>query len=406
MKRTDPLAEEKAPFARIEPACPYVGRCGGCSLQDLAYADQVKLKRRRLLHLLDALDPSVTVDLAPSEPEWRYRNKAELTFSSEWLDGAPRVTLGYHRLRSFWRIVDLDDCLLMPEPMAEVLRQARTVAQRMGLVSYDSRSHQGWARRLVVRASQATGQVLAVFITAPGQREVAEQFVQGLREACPFVTTIYWGESSRVADIIWLEEITLLHGPPYLEEQIGPFRLQVHPLNFLQPNAAQAARIYATLQSWVGGAPRGIAWDLYCGIGLVGFSLANSFRAIHGIDLEASHTAMAPLNAARNGIANFTFHEGKAEDVLANKRFWLQEAKPDVVVVDPPRAGLHGRVIGALLDARPAQIAYLSCNATTLVRDLKPLMSHFPSYRLSRVQGFDMFPHTPHLEALVLLERR
>jgi 23S rRNA (uracil1939-C5)-methyltransferase len=316
------------------------------------------------------------------------------------------VTLGFHRVRSFWRIVDLDDCLLLPEPMAEVLRQARTLARRLGLVAYDARSHQGWARRLVVRASQATGQVLALFITAPGQREVAEQFAQGLREACPFLTTIYWGASSHVADVTLLEDLTLLYGPPHLEERIGPFTLQVHPLNFLQPNTAQAARIYATLQSWVSVAPGGMAWDLYCGIGLVSFYLAKRFRALHGIDLEASHTAMAPLNAARSGIANFTFHEGKAEEVLANKRFWLQEAKPDLIVVDPPRAGLHPRVTSAVLSARPQQIAYLSCNVNTLGRDLKPLMKHFPSYRLSRVQGFDMFPHTPHLEALVLLDRR
>ena len=406
MKSDQAFLQEKAAFAKIEPPCPYVGRCGGCSLQDLAYPDQVALKRQRLLRVLGELDPSVTVEMLPSEPSWRYRNKAELTFSSEWLDGASRLTLGYHRVRSFWRIVDLDDCLLLPEPMAEVLRQARTLGRRLGLVPYDSRSHQGWARRLVVRASQSTGQVLALFITTPGQREVAEQFAQGLREACPFLTTIYWGVSSSVADIATPDELVLLHGQPHLEERMGPFALALHPLNFLQPNAAQAARIYATLQSWVSGAPGGMAWDLYCGIGLVGFYLAHKFRTIHGIDLEASHTAMAPLNAARNGIANFTFHEGKTEDVLANKRFWLQEAKPDVVVVDPPRAGLHPHVISAVLAARPQQIVYLSCNAQTLVRDLKPLLTSFPSYRLSRAMGFDMFPHTHHVEVLALLERR
>ena len=152
-------------------------------------------------------------------------------------------------------------------------------------------------------------------------------------------------------------------------------------------------------------APSQNAWDVYCGIGVVAFYLSSRFQTVYGIDIDAGNLEMGRLNAATNGIANVQFYTGKAEDVLSDKRFWLLEAKPEVVVVDPPRAGLHAKVIATLLAARPKQIAYISCNAQALVHDLKELCNGFPRYRLRQAQAFDMFPHTAHVEVLALLER-
>ena len=186
---------------------------------------------------------------------------------------------------------------------------------------------------------------------------------------------------------------------------MGPIRLKLHPLSFLQPSNLQADRIYAQLVRSVQPAAGGTAWDLYCGVGLVAFHLASRFRKIYGIDVEPRTLELATLNASLNGVTNAEFRIGRVEALLQDRRFWLQEAKPDVVVVDPPRPGLHPGALSAVLSARPRMIAYLSCNPQSLVRDLTALRSGFPRYRLTEVYPFDMFPQTNHLETLVILER-
>ena len=461
MKADRLLLQEKEAFAKIQAPCPYFGTCGGCRLQDLAYADQLALKKQRLLRSLGTLDPTLTMEIVGLDDPWRYRNKAELTFSesrppasspqpatsSASLDttrdaslpraegrarhevseveraaqagiptsgqtgggtpaqGAHRVTLGYHAARSFWRIVDLEDCLLLPESMSRILRDARALAQQTGQPSYNPRAHQGFFRHLLIRASHATQRLLVCLITTPGDRALIERFAEELTARHPAITSFYWGVNSKVADVAIPDELVLMRGAPYLEDRIGPFRLKLHPMNFLQPNPVQAERMYARLCAWVSHAPDGVAWDLYCGIGLVGFYLSSHYRTVYGIDMDARNLEMARLNATENAIRNVQFHAGRVEDLLANKRFWLVEARPQLIVVDPPRSGLHPRVIASLLAARPQQIIYLSCNTQALARDLQQLVSGFPRYRLARSIAFDLFPHTDHLEVLTLLER-
>ena len=401
MKADRALLQEKEPFARITAPCPYFGTCGGCSLQDLAYPDQLALKKQRLLRVLGALDPTLSLEVVGLDDPWRYRNKAELTFS----DADGHVTLGYHAARSFWRIVDLEDCLLLPEPMSRLLRDVRTFAQRTTQPAYNPRRHTGFFRYLVIRASHATGQLLVCLVTTPGDRRLIEELAEQLIARHPAVVSVYWGVNAKVADVAMPDELFLIRGRPYLEDRIGPFVIKLHPFNFLQPTPVQAERMYDRLGELASHAPSGIAWDLYCGIGLVAFYLASRYRTVYGIDLDARNLDMARLNAQENLIQNVEFHLGRAEDVLANKRFWLLEARPDLVVVDPPRSGVHPRVIASLLAARPKQIIYLSCNAQALVRDLALLVSGFPRYRLCQTVAFDLFPHTNHLEILTLLER-
>ena len=405
------LAQEKAPFAKVQAPCPYFGTCGGCTLQDLAYADQLALKQQRLLRILGPLDPSLSIEVVGMEDPWRYRNKSELTFGSLDLPAAARqqagnqLVVGYHAARSFWRIVDLEDCLLLPQPLGRLIGQARAFAKREGLSTYNPRSHQGFLRYLVLRMSHATNHILVCLVTTQGERAVLERLAQALTALDPNVRSVYWGLNTKVADVAVPEELFLLRGEPYLDDQIGPFTLKLHPLNFLQPTPVQAERMYQRLSEWASHSPSGVAWDLYCGIGLVAFYLASKFRTVYGIDSDARNLEMGRLNAAANGIGNVEFHAGRAEDVLANKRFWLLEAKPDLVVIDPPRSGLHPRVIASLLAARPKQLLYLSCNAQALARDLQQLTTGFPRYHLRRAVAFDLFPHTNHLEILTLLER-
>jgi len=401
MKADRLLLQEKEPFTKIAAPCPYFGTCGGCTLQDLAYTDQLTLKKQRLLQALGTLDPRLVVEVVGLQDPWRYRNKAELTFG----ESNGHLTLGYHAARSFWRIVDIEDCLLLPEPMSQLLRDAKALAQQTHQPAYNPRTHQGFFRYLVIRSSHGTGKLLVCLMTTQGPRRVIEELADELLRRHPAIASFYWGINMKVADVAIPDELFLVRGSPYLDDRIGPFAIKLHPMNFLQPTPVQAERMYARLVELVSSLPSGIAWDLYCGIGLVAFYLASKYRTIHGIDIDARNLEMARLNANANDITNVEFHLGRAEELLTNRRFWLMEARPEVVVVDPPRSGLHNRVIASILAARPQQIVYLSCNVQALVRDLAQLLTGFPRYRLCQTVAFDLFPHTTHIEVLVLLER-
>lgn len=387
--------------ARIEPRCPYVGRCGGCRLQHLDYPDQLSLKTAPLQHAFQAIAPDVSLERVGAPDPWRYRHKAEFTFS----DDAGTVTLGYHAARSFWRIVDIDDCLLLPEPLNGIMRTARRLAQETGQPAYHPRTHQGVFRHLLLRRSRASGQVMVCVVTAPGPRDTVEAVAERLVRHHQEISSVYWGINAKLADVAVPDELVLLRGEPFLTERVGGFTLQLGPFNFLQPNLEQAERLYETVMAWLVPAPQGAAWDVYCGLGVVGLYLSRRFGRVYGIESEGSSVDLARRNAAANGAANVEFHIGRTEDVLADKRFWLLQAKPEAVVVDPPRAGLHASVISAVLAARPRQMAYISCNFEALLRDLAMLQRGFPRYRLRRAATVDLFPHTPHLETAVLLER-
>ena len=400
--RTEPLlAQEKSAYAKVEAPCPYFGTCGGCAIQDVAYADQLRLKAARIRRALAFISGLPPVEVIGLEDPWRYRNRAEFTFGA--LDGA--LALGYHAARSFWRVVDLEDCLLLPEEAMRVVRSVRALAASTGLPPYHPRSHQGFFRYLLIRHSRATGRILVCLITATGARAVVDAMAEEIVARHPAVSSVWWGLTNKPADVAVPEELTLMRGAEYLEDELGPFRLKLHPFSFLQPSSAQAQRLYAALSAMIGDLSEGIVWDLYCGIGLVSFYLARQARTVYGIDVEPRHLELAAMNASLNGLRNIEFRAGKVETLLMDRRFWLQEAKPDAIVVDPPRAGLHAHALSSLLAARPGRIAYVSCNVQSLARDLGVLCSSFPRYRLAAIQSFDMFPQTNHVETLVLLER-
>ena len=401
MTSTSLLVQDKSAYATVDAPCPYFGTCGGCTLQDLAYHDQLALKQAWIHRAFQALDPTVKVEIQALDDPWRYRNKAELTFSQ--VDG--QLALGYHAARSFWRVVDLEDCLLLSEPMAQLIREVRRCATESGQPAYNPKTHQGFFRYLTVRHSRTTGQLLICVTTTPGPREDMERFADALMDHRHDVTSLYWGVRSSVADIAVPEELILLRGVSYLEDQVGPFRLAVHPLTFLQPTSEQAQRLYDCVVQAVDPAPGGVAWDLYCGMGLVAFYLAPKFRMVYGIDSIERNIELAVLNASRNHVTNVDWRVGKAEDLLRDRRFWLQEARPELVVVDPPRSGLHPRAVTSVAAARPKQIAYLSCNVQALARDLAYFCRGYPRYRVRVLRAFDMFPQTNHVEVFALLER-
>jgi 23S rRNA (uracil1939-C5)-methyltransferase len=296
-------------------------------------------------------------------------------------------------------------------------REVRALAAASGLPAYHPKTHAGFFRYLLVRHSHTTGHTLFCLITTPALahhqptaagvavRDVIERMAETVMSRHPAVVSFYWGTTTRKADVALPEELMRLRGCDYLEDRLGPFQLRLTPLSFLQPTSAQADRLYTALAQALCRASGGVAWDLYCGLGLVGFYLSKQFQKIYGIDVEPHHVELARLNASLNGISNVEFRLGRVETLLTDRRFWLQEAKPAVIVVDPPRAGLHPKALSSLLAARPPYLAYLSCNVQSLIRDLTHLCGSFPPYRMIETQAFDMFPQTNHVEVFVLLER-
>ncbi len=393
------LSDQKASFGRIAAPCAHYGSCGGCSLQDLVYSDQLLLKYACVREALAPLGIEVSEPIEPHIDPWRYRNKAELTFGT----AQGRMALGYHEAGSYWRVVDINECLLMPESVAPVVRAVRDVCEASGLAAYRQKSHEGFFRHLIVRHSRATQQIMLALITSPGESETLKALLQAVAQRFSSVTSVYWGVSEQLADVAYPDTLTLIAGSGMLEDRMGTFEIRLLPFSFLQPSSVQADRIYRQLVDWVG--TGGIAWDLYCGMGLIGMYLACAYRKVYGIEVEASSLSLAKTHAALNRIENIEFHVGKTETLLSDRRFWLQEAKPELVVVDPPRAGLHASVIATILGAKPLRIAYLSCNVASLARDLEILQKGFPRYRVAHVKAFDMFPQTAHVETLVVLER-
>ncbi len=385
----------------LEPRCRYFGRCGGCSLQDLSPGDQLTLKHHRLSRVFATLPDPPAVTLVALANPWRYRNKAEFSFGES--DG--RLILGYHAAGSYHRVVDLEDCLLLPEHAMWIVRNLHAAAAQTGLPAYHPRTHQGFFRHLIVRASQSTGKVLVGLMTTPENRERIEPIARQLLEQQAELSGFYLGHSQRLADVAVPEALWLLAGSGFLEEQFGPLTVRFDLLSFLQAAGPQAHPLYESIVESLTGGPHDVAWDLYCGIGLVGLYLARQFRTVYAIDVASHHIALAATNAALNQVTNLVCHTGTVETVLADRRFWLGQAKPDAIVVDPPRAGLQPTVLSSLLAARPRRIVYVSCNPDSLVRDLRGLLTSYPRYRLTRLQGFDLFPQTAHVEILAVLER-
>ena len=403
------LHVERSSPQRITARCQHFGRCGGCDLQHLDYAAQVAWKATQLAETLQHLGglkalPPVMVAAMP-EP-WHYRNKMEFTFGAE----GERIVVGLHQHGSFQRIVELEHCWIAPELASQILHAVEEAANASGLPAYNPRTHQGFWRYLVVRVSRATGQALLMVVTTEGppgggSREAVVRLAESVRRAVPQVTSVIWGISTRVSDVAQPERTEALVGPELLEERIGPLTLQIRSMNFVQPNIEQAEQLYEQLLAAARLTGGEAVYDLYCGLGVIALLVAPQAKAVYGIESDPENVALARANAERHGVTNVTFLCGTVEDLLLRRGLFRVGPRPDLVIVDPPRVGLHPEAIGPLLHAQAPRLFYISCNPASLARDLKAIVEREPRYRITRLQLFDFFPHTAHMEALVTLER-
>ncbi len=382
----EPSPERVAPRAN-HPGAPW---------QVLPYERQLEVKQEQVqdaLRRIGRLDGFELEPIMPALEQWRYRNKLEYSFGSD-ADG--RLVCGFHAPGRWEEIVEVTDCLLASEAGNEARERVVSWCRAQGLTAYDRRSGEGLLRNLVVREGRRTGELQVRLVTSPGQIDTG-----GLAEAAQPVGGLLWTQIDSVAETTQGGETALLAGRDRLREEIGGLRMHISPSAFFQTNTEMAERLYELAIDYAqpGGTDR--VYDLYCGIGTIGLLMAPRVAEVWGLELIEEAVADAIAGARRNEIDNAHFFAGDVR--LAMRELVAEAGRPDVLVVDPPRSGLSQKVVRRIIEAGPRRIVYVSCNPTTLAPNAAQLVE--AGYVLRRVKPVDMFPQTPHIEAVALLER-
>jgi 23S rRNA (uracil1939-C5)-methyltransferase len=385
---------------RVDAPCEHYPACGGCRFQDLAYDAQLAAKQQWVadsLQRLAGLGDFPLEEILPAESQFHYRNKMEYSFAG-LVDGP---TLGFHKAGRWDEVLEVEKCWLTTDVGNAIRNRIREWAREEKLQAYDQATQEGYLRHLVVREGRNTGQALVQLVTARGERFDRERLIEVLTEF-PEVRSIHWSVNRGVAEVTNLPT-ELLWGDEAIEEQIGGLRFRVRPNAFLQTNTAMAERLYALAREYAQLQGNETVYDLYCGIGTIGLSMAANALTVWGIEISEESVACAIENQELNSIGNTAFFAGNVGEVLRELRD--RAGDPDVVVVDPPRAGLAGKALKRLGEIGAPRIVYVSCNPTTLAGDVKRLRDDY-GYELVRARPVDMFPHTPHVECVSLLEKR
>jgi 23S rRNA (uracil1939-C5)-methyltransferase len=383
--------------ARVEAPCRHFGVCGGCRFQDLAYEVQVAEKERQVRDALIRIgrfgEPPVE-PIVPAASIFGYRNKLEYSFT----ETEPGVDLGFHRAGRWDDVIGIEECLLTTDVGNAIRLAVRDWAREERLEPYDQETGSGYLRHLVVREGRNTGQALVVLVTAPGERFEPGYLVDVLRRFAE-VRSIHWAINDTPAEQTNLPT-RLLWGDEAIEEEILGLRFRVRPSAFLQTNTEMASRLYELAREYAALSGAENVYDLYCGTGTIGLALASRAEAVWGLEISEEAVACAIENAELNGIANARFFAGHVGQTIAELR--EEAGAPDVVIVDPPRAGLAGKALRRTGALGASRIVYVSCNPTTLASDLQVLRDEY-GYLLERCRPVDMFPHTPHVESVSAL---
>ncbi|MDL2275791.1 23S rRNA (uracil(1939)-C(5))-methyltransferase RlmD [Desulfosarcina sp. OttesenSCG-928-G10] len=397
-----------SPFRKVPP-CPYSGYCGGCKWQFIDYAHQIHLKQRHVAESLAhiALMPGINVhETLPSDRIFGYRNKMEFSFSDRrWLmpseleaGVSPDFALGLHVPGTFHKVLDTQACLLHPEPGNAIVGAVREFVRASDLPVYGLRSHEGFWRFLMLRHSVAADQWMVNIVTAWEAPDVVSPLAEMLRNRFPGVTSVVNNITARKSGVAVGEKEILLSGTPVLQDAIGPYRFDISANSFFQTNTRGAARLYQTVSDYAGLTGTETVLDLYCGTGTIAIWLSSMAKEVIGVEIVESAVADAIKNCTSNGIDNCRFVQGDVKAALSTV-----SSTPDVLIIDPPRAGMHPDVVRQVLAMAPPKIVYVSCNPATLARDMLTLKER---YTVAEVQPVDMFPHTFHIEAVARLVKR
>ncbi len=420
---------------RITPPCSHFGVCGGCRWQHLPYDKQLHYKAQQVRDNLTRIGhtPIPVIDpIVGSEKIYGYRNKLEFTFSERrWMTGeelaswiadkesraagsieepgqsAPLAApshspaLGFHIPGIYDKVLDINECLLMSEPSDSIRNEVRRYALDKGLPFYDFREHRGFLRTMFVRITLG-GEVMVVLVTTDSHAEERERLLIHLAERFPEITSLYYIINTKKNDSI--ADLTPVHfrGSEYITEEMEGLRFRIGPKSFFQTNSSQAARLYGIVREFAQLKGDENVYDLYTGTGTIACYLASGASRVTGLEYIEEAVADARMNAQANSIGNVEFVAGDIKDIFNEKLFGVR-GRPDVIITDPPRAGMHGDVTLAMLRSGAEKIVYVSCNPATQARDIDILS---PGYDVIRVRPVDMFPHTFHVENVVLLERK
>ena len=397
--------------SRVEPFCAHFGICGGCKWQQMAYTGQLEFKTQQVRDAFDRIG-KVQYDVIPlalgSAEQRHYRNKMEYTFShSRWLtkaqldaeDFIQEPGLGFHVPKRFDKIVHIDACHLQDDLANQIRNWCFEYAMKHKLTFYDARKQEGLLRNLMLRNTRKGEWMVLVTFKYP-EMDVIEAMMEALKENFPQIVSLLYSVNNKVNDSIYDLDIQLYHGQPYLMEELNALNFKIRPKSFFQTNPAQAEVLYNTALEFAGLAGTENVYDLYCGTGTISLFLAKKAEKVVGIESVPQAIEDALENAKANDIDNCAFVVGDMKDEL-NETFIAEHGKPDVIVTDPPRAGMHKDVVEQIIALRAPKVVYVSCNPSTQARDLDLMRD---VYKVVKVQPVDMFPHTHHVENVVLLE--
>ena len=395
------LVEIVEPSAqRATPSCPLFATCGGCNWQHLPMDVQEHWKADIVagaLRQLKDFDPAiVTIDPIVASPRpFHYRNKMEFTFGQEHLD-AP-LKLGFHMPGNWKHILDVAKCWLHPEPFDAILTAARAEGVRQGLTAWNPVRHEGMLRQLVIRWSEHEQRALVAVLTGERKGFDFDAFVKALTAACPHVKGIVWGLNAERSDVARTDEILQTWGEDTLEEHLGDLRFRISLSSFFQTNTKGAVELYSVARDYLELTGRETLLDAYCGTGTIGLFCADRAQHVYGIEVVREAIWDARKNAERNGIPNTTFMAG---DMAATLPAMLSgiEGAVDRLVVDPPRSGMDKKALAQLIAIKAPVLVYVSCNPTTMARDLQQILDG--GYRIDRLRPVDMFPQTYHIECV------
>lgn len=404
---------KKASEYRTQAFCEHFGTCGGCKWQHMTYEAQLKFKQKSVSDALSRL-AKINVDgmmpIVPSPADRYYRNKLEFTFSNKrWLydgenkeDGELNMNaLGFHIPGRFDKILDVNHCYLQAEPSNSLRNEIRDFTLQNGYTYYDLRNHQGMLRNLVVRTS-STGENMVIVVFAYAAQNEIDKLMSHIDAKFPQITSLLYIVNHKKNDTIFDQEVVAFKGPEYIHEEMNGIKFRIGPKSFYQTNSVQAVRLYEITREFADFKGDELVYDLYTGAGTIANFVAGHVREVVGVEYVPTAIEDAKVNSAINNITNTKFYAGDMKDVLVGD-FVAEHGKPDVIITDPPRAGMHPDVVARLMEIEAPKIVYVSCNAATQARDLLVLKE---KYDTVKIQPVDMFPHTQHVENVVLLVLR
>lgn len=391
---------KEASEERTTPPCPIFNQCGGCQLQHLTYEGQLHYKQNQVENALSRIGGLDNVNVHPiigMDDPWRYRNKAQVPVG----EGKDGLVAGFYQ-RGSHRIINMEACLIQEEANDHVISTVKSIADSLGIHAYDEKRNRGVLRHIIAKYGKQTNEVMVVIITRTKDLPHKKQLIEHITAHIPNVKSIVHNVNPKRTNVIFGDETNVIWGEPYIYDFIGDVKFAISARSFYQVNPVQTKILYDKALEYADLSGDETVIDAYCGIGTISLFLAKRARKVYGVEIIADAIADANRNATLNDIHNAEFVVGQAEKIIP--KWHEQGIQADVIVIDPPRKGCDEALLNTLIAMKPKRIVYVSCNPATLARDLRTLEDG--GFQTKEIQPVDMFPHTSHVEAIALIQRK